>query len=196
MTRQPIYWGARGSNNRWKQRHFSIIGGMCPGCPQTLCLWEQGQNSMNLCHVFLDLSLTPLRQSDYELRCRSHNFSFPAKDNCGTTTFHECYIKDHIFDWPNYALNFQTESNCSAEVIILLYCIALYLYIYMALLAVLTNQKRFQCERPREKRAVLRERKEATGSPVNEVDRIEGRRWFQSEGPMIAKACVMILWSM
>ena len=39
------------------------------------------------------------------------------------------------------------------------YCIVLYLYIYIALLAEHTNQKRFQCERPREKRAVLRERK-------------------------------------
>ena len=35
-----------------------------------------------------------------------------------------------------------------------LYCIVLYLYIYIALLAVHTNQKRFQCERPREKREV------------------------------------------
>jgi len=52
---------------------------------------------------------------------------------------------------------------------ILLYCIVSYLYIYIALLAVHTNQKRFQCERPREKRAVLRERKEALGSPVNKV---------------------------
>ena len=42
-----------------------------------------------------------------------------------------------------------------------------------------TNQKRFQCERPREKRAVLRERKEALGSPVNKVDRVEGRSWFR-----------------
>ena len=41
-----------------------------------------------------------------------------------------------------------------------LYCIV-YIYIYIALLEVHTNQKRFQCERPREKRAVLRERKEA-----------------------------------
>src|SRR6218665_618451 len=40
------------------------------------------------------------------------------------------------------------------------YCIVLYLYIYIALLAVHTNEKRFQCERPREKRAVLRERKQ------------------------------------
>src|SRR6218665_2437234 len=37
----------------------------------------------------------------------------------------------------------------------LLHCIVLYLYIYIALLAVHTNQKRFQCERPREKRAVI-----------------------------------------
>ena len=52
-------------------------------------------------------------------------------------------------------------------------CIVLYLYIYVALLEVHTNQKRFQCERPRKKRAVLRERKEALGSPVNKVDRVE-----------------------
>src|SRR6218665_2006137 len=37
---------------------------------------------------------------------------------------------------------------------IVLYCIILYLYIYIARLAVHTNQKRFQCKRPREKRAV------------------------------------------
>jgi len=46
------------------------------------------------------------------------------------------------------------------------------MYIYIALLSVHTNQKRFQCERPREKRAVLRGRKEALGSsPINKVDR-------------------------
>jgi len=39
-------------------------------------------------------------------------------------------------------------------------CIVLYLYIYKALLAAHTNQKRLQCARPREKRAVLREQKE------------------------------------
>src|SRR6218665_2894931 len=63
-----------------------------------------------------------------------------------------------------------TESNFSADMWFslryskmldfkhsaVLYCIVLYLYIYIALLAVHTNQKRFQCERPREKRAVLR----------------------------------------
>src|SRR6218665_2285419 len=46
------------------------------------------------------------------------------------------------------------------------YCIVLYLYIYIALLEVHTSQKRFQCERPREKRAVLRERKEASGTYI------------------------------
>src|SRR6218665_2875470 len=56
----------------------------------------------------------------------------------------------------------------------LLYCIILHLYIYIVLLEVHTNQKCFQCERPREKRAVLRERKEALGSPVNKVDHVEG----------------------
>jgi len=40
--------------------------------------------------------------------------------------------------------------NCAQRYV----CMVLYLYIYIALLAVHTNQKRFQCERPREKRAV------------------------------------------
>src|SRR6218665_981047 len=71
-----------------------------------------------------------------------------------------------------------------------IYCIVLYLYIYIALLEVHTNQKRFQCERPRKKRAVLRERKETLDSPVNKVDRVEGRSCFQSERPIIARARV------
>src|SRR6218665_4033990 len=76
-----------------------------------------------------------------------------------------------------------TNFSCMyIQPMIVLYCIVLYLYIYIALLAVHTNQKRFQCERPREKRAVLRVRKEALGSPVNKVDREERRSWFQSEG--------------
>src|SRR6218665_2058385 len=79
---------------------------------------------------------------------------------------------------------------CTHSFSIALYCTVLYQYIYIALLSVHTNQKRFQCERPREKRAVLRERKEALGLPVNKVDRVEGSSWFQSEGPMIAKARV------
>ena len=43
----------------------------------------------------------------------------------------------------------------------------------IALIAAHTNQKLFQCERPREKRAVLRERKEALGSPV--------KKWIMSK---------------
>ena len=50
---------------------------------------------------------------------------------------------------------------CIVLYCIVLYCIVLYLHIYIALLEVHTNQKRFQCERPSEKRAVLKERKEA-----------------------------------
>ena len=57
-------------------------------------------------------------------------------------------------------------------------CIVLNLYIYIALLAVLTHLRRCQCKRPSEKRAVLIERREALGSPVNKVDRVEGRSWF------------------
>src|SRR6218665_3944621 len=37
------------------------------------------------------------------------------------------------------------------------YCMVVYLYIYIALHAVHTNRKLFQCKRPREKRAVLGE---------------------------------------
>ena len=88
----------------------------------------------------------------------------------------------------NYGYGIYNLCNDSYEVMYcILYCIVLYLYIYIALLAVHTNQERFQSERSKEKRAVLRERKEALGSPVNKVDRVEGRSWFQSKGPMIAK---------
>jgi len=59
------------------------------------------------------------------------------------------------------------------------YCIVLYLYIYIALLAVHTNRKRFQCERPREERAVLSERKDALGTRVSKVDRVKGRSLVQ-----------------
>ena len=39
----------------------------------------------------------------------------------------------------------------SDKFLVMHHCIVLYLYIYIALLAVHTNQKPFQCERPREK---------------------------------------------
>ena len=67
---------------------------------------------------------------------------------------------------------FEQLRGTSYSTAIVLYYIVLYLYIYIALLEVHTNQKRFQCKRPREKSAVLRERKEALGSPVNTVDRL------------------------
>ena len=44
------------------------------------------------------------------------------------------------------------------------YCIALYLYIYIALLALHASRRRFHCKRPREKKAVFRERLDALGS--------------------------------
>ena len=64
-----------------------------------------------------------------------------------------------------------------------LYCIVfvLCLYIYIALLEVHTNQQRFQCEIPREKRAVFRERKEALDSLVNKVDHVKGGSCFQNQ---------------
>ena len=71
--------------------------------------------------------------------------------------------------WPKMRLVSQTTSRTQQkkkQKRTWVYCIVLYLYIYIALLAVHTNHKHFRCERPREKRAVLRERKEALGSPV------------------------------
>jgi len=49
-----------------------------------------------------------------------------------------------------------------------------------------TTQKRFQCEILSEKSAVLRERTEEIGSPVNEHVRsgVEGGSWFKSAGPI------------
>ena len=70
------------------------------------------------------------------------------------------------------------------------HCIVLYLSIYKVLLAVHTNQKRFLCERPIEKKAVFREREEALDSSVNKEERVEGGSWIQSAGPIIEKARV------
>lgn len=36
---QPKYCGVKGGNSWWNRRRFSVIGGMCPGCPQSLHLW-------------------------------------------------------------------------------------------------------------------------------------------------------------
>src|SRR5688572_10380041 len=73
------------------------------------------------------------------------------------------------------------------------YCIVLYLSIYIAPLTVHTNQRRSQCERPREKKEVFRQRKEALGPPVNKQERVKGGSWFHSAGPMNAKARVLAI---
>src|SRR5688572_4801887 len=75
----------------------------------------------------------------------------------------------------------------------ILYCIVLYLSIYIASLAVHTNQRRSQCERPKEKKEVFRQRKEALGPPVNKQERVKGGSWFHSAGPMKAKACILAI---
>jgi len=66
------------------------------------------------------------------------------------------------------------ELGSPEPLISVLYCIIFYLNIYIALLTGHNNQKRFQGKILRERRAVLRERKEALGSPVNKVNRVEG----------------------
>jgi len=74
-----------------------------------------------------------------------------------------------------------------------LYCIVLYLSIYIAPLAVHTNQRRSQCERPTEKIEVLRQRKEALGAPVNKQERVKEGSWFHSSGPMKAKVRILAI---
>ena len=68
----------------------------------------------------------------------------PSVTNCHTFS----YIKRKYY----FVLQSPIYVNLDTEDFRVLYCIALYLYIYIALLAVHTNQKRFQCERSREKR--------------------------------------------
>jgi hypothetical protein len=56
------------------------------------------------------------------------------------------------------------------------------------------NQRRFQCESPKKKKAALRQRNEALGPPINKEERIERGRWFQSAGtagPIKAKVRVL-----
>src|SRR5688572_12789053 len=74
----------------------------------------------------------------------------------------------------------------------IVYCSVLYLSIYIAHLEGHTNQRRSQCERPREKKEVLRQRTEALCPPVNKQERVEGS-WFHSAGPMKAKARVLAI---
>ena len=60
-------------------------------------------------------------------------------------------------------------------------------YIYIALPTLHNNQKHFQSKRPREYRAVLRERKQALVSPVNKVDRVVGGCWFQAQNQRLQR---------
>ena len=86
-----------------------------------------------------------------------------------------------------------TDLTFSARVVFLtlLYFILLYCIVSIHLHSASCSAQQSEALPVREtQRAVLRERKEALGSPVNKVDRVEGRSWFQSEGPMIAKARV------
>src|SRR6218665_1568967 len=71
------------------------------------------------------------------------------------------------------------EILCVERIQWLLYCIvSIHLYSTSCSVTVYSNQKRLQCKKPRDKRAVLREVKEALGAPVSIVDRVEGRSWL------------------
>ena len=75
----------------------------------------------------------------------------------------------------------------------IVHCIVLYLSIYIAPLTMHINQRRSQCEKPREKKEVFRQRKEALGPLVNKQERVKGGSWFHSAGPMKAKARVLAI---
>ena len=69
-----------------------------------------------------------------------------------------------------------------------LHCyIVLYLGFSEVPLAVQTNQRRSQCEGPREKRQDLRERKDAAVPPVRIAERKKGERSFHSEKSLQGK---------
>lgn len=63
-------------------------------------------------------------------------------------------------------------------------CIVLYLYIYIAPLTAHTNQRRFQCQKPRIREWPWKNEK-ALGSPVNIKNSMSQRSWFQHSGPVI-----------
>ena len=56
-----------------------------------------------------------------------------------------------------------------------------------------TNQRRSQCERPKEKKTVLRQRKEVLGPPARRAEHVDGESWFHSAGPIQAKARVLAI---
>src|ERR1043165_3478484 len=71
------------------------------------------------------------------------------------------------------------------------YIIILYLFVFINLESTSysdTSQRRSQCKRPRAKRVVLRQRKEAPGPPDRIKERVDEGSSFHSEGPMKAKA--------
>ena len=74
-----------------------------------------------------------------------------------------------------------------SQVPFLVYCIALYLSICIALLVRYTVQKHCQCARPMRKILVLRKTKEDERLPVRQVERIKGESAFQGVGPIEAK---------
>ena len=113
--------------------------------------------------------------------------SFEAKIH--KITLH--YVSLVFFLW----LRFYIVSSCSlkTDVFFLLLneyiaSIVLYLYTYIVLLAVHTNQKRFQCEIPKEKRAVLRERKEALCSPVKKRSMSEEGVGSKAQGQWLQRS--------
>ena len=65
---------------------------------------------------------------------------------------------------------------CIVLYCIVLYCIVLSLYTYIAFLAVHTNQKRFQCERPREESSLKRTKRD-TWLPVNNEELVNAGCW-------------------
>ena len=76
--------------------------------------------------------------------------------HCMRRTFHLWLRTDTLPRSPlGYSMSRRGSVNAQQEPIgtIIAHCIVLYLYVYIELLAVHTNQKRFQCERHRERKA-------------------------------------------
>ena len=85
----------------------------------------------------------------------------------------ECMSKQIIMD--GFSLSVWTPSVDQVDLLFVLPClspsvhwphIVLHLNIYIAPLALYSSQRRFQCERPSERRGVLREERKVLGSSV------------------------------
>jgi len=71
-----------------------------------------------------------------------------------------------------------------------LYCIVLYCIVSIHLYSSAHQSEALPVQETQREESSLERMKIGNWSPVNKVDRvdsIEGRSWFQSEGPMIAK---------